>query len=199
MGFRGQHKNKVCRALGCSEPIKARGCCSRHYARLRLRGSIESNNKASAGMGFLRSLCRGDEDNCIAWPFRLAHTNGYPSLSWRGRSYRAHRVSCRLAHGKPSSPEMHAAHLCGNKECVNPKHLRWSTAKENISDKVRHGTFLQGSRVPTSILDESDILNVVKRLERKETCASIARKFGVSRSTISKIKNGNNWGHISGL
>lgn len=197
MGIRGQYKNKTCRACGCSEPVKARGFCLRHYARLNRKGSIEVNSKSSKGMDFLRGLCGGTADDCVIWPFRIS-MYGYPILSWRGKSYRANRVVCRLAHGKPESVQMHAAHSCGNSSCVNPSHIRWATAKENISDKRDHGTHFLGARVHNAILDEADVLQILKKLKAGETCASIGREFGVSRAAISKIKSGKNWGHISG-
>lgn len=41
----------------------------------------------------------------------------------------AHRWVAWLRHGPPPQPQMHAVHLCNNKNCLNPYHIYW----------VRHG------------------------------------------------------------
>jgi hypothetical protein len=60
-----------------------------------------------------------------------------------GHFERATRVMCKLAHGPAPTPKHHAAHSCGkgHEACINPKHLRWATPRENAADAKLHGTF----------------------------------------------------------
>lgn len=183
---------KICSQLGCTKLVNALGMCAAHYKRQRLYGDPLANKKRSGNMSWLRNIIKLNSQDCIEWPFFYS-VHGYPLLSWRGLTLRAHRVACRLAHGKPQNINLHAAHSCGNKRCVNPKHIRWATALENISDKKIHGTMAIGSKVWSSILNEEDVKQIRECLRSGQTCAHIARQHGVSRSTISKIKNGNNW------
>ena len=69
-------------------------------------------------------------------------TNGYPKVTWRGKDYALHRLVCEWKHGPTlfQGRQSHAMHECGNKECVNPDHIRWGDARMNYADAVRHGT-----------------------------------------------------------
>lgn len=86
---------------------------------------------------FVQSALMSDTDQCILWPFNI-HPSGYPTTSLDGVGMRVHRHVCEKSHGQPARPELHAAHNCGVKACINPKHLRWATAKENEADKKLH-------------------------------------------------------------
>jgi hypothetical protein len=83
---------------------------------------------------------------------------------------------------------------CHNNEAVN---LVWGTTRENEDDKFLHGAILRGSRHPCSKLTE-DVVSEIKRLII-DGCRiiDIARKFGRPRQTISNIKSGSNWGHVT--
>lgn len=81
-------------------------------------------------------------DECIEWPYSLT-PNGYTRTVYNGVRTSAHRVTLELAGGPPPTPEHFAAHaplICHNPKCVNPRHLRWATPKENVHDKAIDGT-----------------------------------------------------------
>src|SRR6185312_1870651 len=62
-------------------------------------------------------------DACMPWPFSKDGRVGRGGLTYRGKSYWAHRLMCELAHGAPPTPKHQAAHNCGKGHygCVNPK------------------------------------------------------------------------------
>lgn len=74
-----------------------------------------------------------DKDFCLLWPFSV-NTNGYGTLTYKGRSAIASRVMCTLAHGDPPHQSLNATHNCNFQRCVNPKHLRWGTATKNTEE-----------------------------------------------------------------
>lgn len=131
----------ACRIDQCDGPHAFRGLCSRHYRRLMRQGdpTAPMRSKNGASLEFLRRAVGDDHDECVLWPF-TQYSNGYGSVWHEGRLWGAHRLACRLRHGEPSDPQLQAAHKCGNKLCINPRHLRWATQAENEQDKLKHGT-----------------------------------------------------------
>ena len=91
----------------------------------------------------LEMILAAETDDCILWPFDTFQ--GYPAVPVAGKSGRTkvwgHRYVCEKANGPPPrqrSRMNHAAHDCGVKHCLNPRHLRWATPTDNAQDKVRH-------------------------------------------------------------
>lgn len=140
----------------------------------------------------LRLLLKTSTDDCVRWPFRRTAT-GYGLAVIGGVQKRASRWMCILAHGEPKSPELHAAHRCGVASCVNPKHLYWASPKENAADRVRHGTSNHGERNGKTKLCEQDIRDI--RAAPPDLIA-LAKRYGMNKHSISKIRSGARWGHI---
>tara|TARA_R110000782_G_C14819205_1_gene413790 strand:- start:11158 stop:11595 length:438 start_codon:yes stop_codon:yes gene_type:complete len=73
------------------------------------------------------------------------------------------------------------SHLDGNKLNNNAANLQWR--------KRREVKFFATLSVP-------EVIAIKKDLSRQMTGVSVARKYGVSVSTVSRIKRGENWSHI---
>jgi hypothetical protein len=97
-----------------------------------------------------------------------------------------------LTAGPPPSPDHEAAHSCGrgHEGCVNPKHLRWATHKENQADKEGHGTILRGEQHPAAKLSEADVLEI---RASSDTIANLAAQFDVTPRNIRHIKQHTSW------
>lgn len=107
----------------------------------------------------------------------------------------AHRLVCIASNG-PTEGRLDAAHSCGNRTCINPRHLSWKTRSANEADKLRHGTANRGERHGRSKLTTTDVLairSLVETLKRSE----IAAMYGVSLTTVSEIRSGSKWGWLS--
>lgn len=77
-------------------------------------------------------------DNCINWA-KATNNKGYGHGWWDGKYMLAHRKAYKDKYG--SIPKgMQVRHLCGNRLCVNPKHLAVGTQSDNEKDKKKHGT-----------------------------------------------------------
>lgn len=69
-------------------------------------------------------------DDC--WVWQGSFVRGYGKLMYEKERWLAHRLIKTLAIGKQIPSNMVCDHLCRNKACVNPDHIRIVTQKENI-------------------------------------------------------------------
>jgi hypothetical protein len=68
-------------------------------------------------------------NGCCVWRANLYH-DGYGRFYYL-REVRAHRFAWELVHG-PIPSRLQVDHLCRNRACVRPSHLRLVTARENL-------------------------------------------------------------------
>jgi hypothetical protein len=83
-------------------------------------------------------------DNCWNWTASTNAPGGYGQISDRGRPHVAHRLSYEWANG-PIPDGMVVDHMCHNRLCVNPGHLRAITQKQNTENR-RRGSVLGATR-----------------------------------------------------
>jgi hypothetical protein len=62
-------------------------------------------------------------------------TGGYGLFVINYKNCSAHRVAYEIAYG-PFDPAMHVDHICHNRGCVNPKHLRLATRVQNAENRA---------------------------------------------------------------
>ena len=132
-----------------------------------------------------------DSDECLLWPFGC-FDSGYPLVTKDHTPLRAHRELCRLAHGEPPTPRHEAAHSCGTRGCMNRRHLRWATRKENEADKLKQGRPHGPRREMHGChkLTEAEVLAI-------RACggsqSKTAAQYGVSQTTVWEIRNRKTW------
>ena len=96
---------------------------------------------------------------------------------------------------KPVDKEV--AHNNGNSIDNSLCNIRYATRKENAEDRIRHGTSARGSQATNVKLDELNVRAIKRFLSEGNTPQSvIAKRYGVSQSTISYIRSGRNWGWL---
>lgn len=127
---------------------------------------------------------------CWGWT-GAKRDNGYTAL---GRRSSGHRASYIL-HKGPIPDGLCVLHSCDNRECTNPDHLFLGTQKENTHDAMRKNRAAVGSRVGTSKLTEPRVLEIRLLLSRGWSHRFIARRFGVSKTTIGSIARNIWWRH----
>jgi hypothetical protein len=130
-------------------------------------------------------------DDCIIYPYGL-NSRGYGAIDIGGRKRAVHLVVCEIAHGPAPGKGYHAAHNCGVPACCNPRHVRWATPKENMADKLQHGTHNRGTKHNLAKISEEDALKI-RLLKGKVSAAKVGKQFGLSRSTVYEIFNHKIW------
>ena len=112
---------------------------------------------------------------CWLWEGSLS-TTGYGRMTIGQKQIQAHRFSYQIHKGKIPH-KMEVLHRCDNPPCVNPEHLRVGTHQDNMRDMYFKGR--KGLLTPEQAAE-------IRESGRK--IAAIARDYGVSVSTIKKVR-----------
>lgn len=185
---------KRCSVNGCSNPHYGKGWCKKHYLRWYSGYDVEKS-QTEKNQDFISGILKSETDECILWPKAPLQQSGYGRITINGKSQPIHRVICQLAHGDPPSPDHQAAHNCGVRLCINPRHLRWSTAKDNIADRVLHGTDWRGEKHPNALLTD-DLVREIRSLRGELKRSEIARRLNISIHVVKDVLYGRSWKHI---
>lgn len=143
----------------------------------------------------LLTMIKDAGSECITWPY-ASDSHGYGQCRVDGRTQQAHRVAL-MAVSTPPTRKHHASHgPCHNPKCINPRHLSWKTAKENLNDRLRDGTLNSGMRNGRSVLTEGQVHQIREDTAAGELQKTLSERYGVSQSTISLIASGRRWGQL---
>lgn len=115
--------------------------------------------------------------DCLRWTGRI-QPNGYGQFRLNGKTQYAHRASYALFNGELAKGDV-VMHSCDNRWCVNPKHLTIGTQADNLKDMA-----IKGRHHKVTIPNES--IETIRNDPRSSY--KIAEEWGVSPSTIQKIK-----------
>jgi len=188
---------RICSIPDCGKRHMARGLCKPHYEKASYHrqlpprpprtdwervGAIDTKH-------FIEQAVSTKTDDCILWPLSKSH-NGYGLVVWKGKRWRAHRLTCTIVHGSPSRPDLVAMHSCRNRACINPGHLRWGTIRENVHDAISCGTFMGNLPNSKPKLDEKTVREIRQSAEPNTV---LAAKLGVSHVAIWKIRHRITW------
>lgn len=133
----------ACAVEGCDEPVHTKAWCRPHYRKWKRYGdptySYSQVAREREGERFWGTVDRSGE-GCWTWTGALTG-NGYGlfRVADKPTNVRAHRYSYAIANG-PIPDGMHIDHVCRNRACVNPTHLRLATKKQNAENTVGRGS-----------------------------------------------------------
>lgn len=105
-------------------------------------------------------------------------------------------VAVLLAFCGPRPPGMVCRHLNGSRTDDRPVNLAWSSQKDNIGDKVIHGTAQRGEQSGLAKITSAEVLIIREEPPTRGYVARLTARFGVSRSTIYAIRQRRKWAHL---
>ncbi len=139
-----------------------------------------------------KAILHTDASECLIWPF-TKNDAGYGIISHQ----LVHRLVCIAVHGKQPKRRPLVAHSCGKGHlgCINPRHLRWASFRENAHDRLLHGTQPMGETSHAACLTE-EIVQQIRAMSRENGLKPIADHFGISVNQVSRIRLRRSWKHV---
>ncbi len=188
-----------CSFAECANPVVGWGLCSGHYQQQRKGRELSALRKPQRrSVDVLRELAALETNFCTIW-HRAVWGNDYPSVFLGKQQWYGHRLVCVWYHGEPPSEHHQAAHGCGRSRCVNPRHLRWATPKENNADKIIHGTAPYGEDCHQARLTNQEAADIrAEYAQGGVTHRELGERYGVHKATIALVVNGKTYRALVG-
>ena len=195
--------SEYCRVQGCSKKSIAKSLCVAHYAKLRKYGDPNvvkhvQFHGLTLEERFWKRVVKSPK--CWLWN-GYRDPKGYGRLMIDGNPVLASRLSWHLHYGDiPCNKDGDAAyvlHKCDNPSCVNPNHLYLGDSQDNMDDM-----WSRGRAKPGHLAGEKHGMAKLTEIQVREIRATrgshteIARKFGVSVTTVCDIRNRRVWKHL---
>lgn len=133
---------------------------------------------------------------CWLWS-RGQTSDGYGSFQMGGRTVLAHRASW-VIHGRGDPAGRVVCHSCDTPCCVNPDHLFLGTHADNMADMRNKGRADRklGQRNGRAALTDDQAREVLDLKGLGFEQRGIARAYGVSDSTVSRIIRRESFPHV---
>ncbi len=141
---------------------------------------------------FIGEMPRGGPRHYGGMPTFGVESDGRFHIYFKGKNYRVHRMVCEAFSGPPPFPSAVVMHLDENSKNNRSDNLQWGTQKENLAAPgFRSFCKRRGRSAPKINADQA------RRIKYGgQSCAALAREFGISASTVSNIRAGRSWRHI---
>lgn len=123
------------------------------------------------------------------------------NVTYKGKAYAFVPSRVMLAYLGITIPKKHVIRhirhdICGNSDCINPKHIMTGTVAQNNADRILDGTS-KGERNPQAKITEKEVKEIRNLYATgKYYNHELARIFGISlRNTVTIISN-EGWQHV---
>jgi hypothetical protein len=216
-----------CTILGCGRKGIARGMCFPHYQRAR-RGlavlvylgvkegtryeTVQKFGPAAPPLRVRRTARLAwdlatnwtpcPETGCWLW-LGDYFPSGYGQAGnhrdpWGGYAHRAvlYFAGVELKRGR----SLHIRHLCDVPACVNPAHLVYGTALENVADRERRYARGEMKRATNTRgnprLSAEQVLAIREALAAGARQSDMAKRYGVNKQTVYSIAHRLTWTHL---
>jgi hypothetical protein len=187
MALKKGEVKRTCKVDGCNEEHCAKGYFKKHYKVFNRLGKPFSDRPTFHGTPeerFWHYTKKGAEGECWEW-IGNKDKDGYGQMRDGKRMVRPHRFSYEIHHG-PIPNGLSVLHKCNNPTCVNPNHLYLGNHKQNMKDRKKAGNYYKNEKHPMCKFSNETVLAVRKEKGKR---SDIAKKYGISLSQVSNIRN----------
>jgi hypothetical protein len=192
-------KQETCSVPGCESPVRTSGFCNRHHIKWLRHGDPLGKRDRHHGLSLRERMTLYTTVGPDCWEWNAArNARGYGVINDGTRIQLAHRVAWLLEHG--SIPEgISVLHHCDNAGCVRLSHLFIGTRADNNADMIAKGRSRAGANPPRGVdfwdakLTEEIVRTIRTSTERG---VDLAKRYGVSKATITDIRKRRSWAHI---
>jgi hypothetical protein len=185
-----------CKFEGCERKSVSKGYCDKHYRRLLKRGNVNDHGSRVVDEGNaierFHKKYEIKDSGCWIWTGGT-RPNGkgvlYPK-HWNEnkKAIGAHRFSYIIHHGIIEDG-IYVCHKCDTPLCVNPEHLFLGSHQDNMKDMTEKNRSYKGrgEKKHCSKLTNKQA-NEIR--ENPLSQSKLAKIYGVSQTTIGRIKRG---------
>lgn len=121
---------RVCEFEGCGKQARKRGLCNGHLWQQKQGKELTPIHRTFEDRFWSKVE---KTETCWLWHGAVSH-GGYGKVRLGRKMIRAHRAALNLE-GIEIAPDMQVDHMCHNRCCVRPDHLRVVTASENTLNR----------------------------------------------------------------
>jgi len=202
-----------CSVRECESEQKSRGLCQAHYRRARASGAFQVRKYEKNLDRTERLWSKIDKrgpDECWPWTGK-AKVQGY-GLAYLGpneRNVRAHRAAWEMTNGPiPPSDAYHGTvvmHICDNRICCNPNHLRLGTHDDNMADMAAKGRGVIPRKFGKGVehilaspkLNDAAIREIRAAKKGRKEIVALACKYDLEIANVYNIRSRRTWKHVA--
>ena len=142
--------DSICTFPGCDRELHGHGYCKTHRQQQRRGKPLTPIARRHGSIPLAERFWSKVDDRgpgCWLWCGNVRGEQGYGVIGINNKNYYAHRISWELTHGMPPAEGSVIDHICFNRLCVNPDHLRETTSQLNGEYRRRGNTPLPSSGI----------------------------------------------------
>ena len=141
--------------------------------------------RVAGGQGSKKRILKQKFNKKNKYLYVILCVNGKP------KTYAIHRLVAETFCQKPQTDELlEVAHNDGNRQNNIALNLRWATRKENIKDKLAHGTQLYGLKVASAKLSYDDVLKIKNLVSLGVRRVEVAKQFNIHEAYVGSLVRG---------
>jgi hypothetical protein len=139
-----------------------------------------------------------EEGECWIWTGSLGGRSKVPQIKIGGRAgtvMAVRRLVACIKLGRWLESHEYVSNTCGEKNCVNPDHVKITTPKQKAKLAAERGAFSRPDRaakVIASRVNQKASDEVIQQVRNAPTAAEAARITGLSRGYCARIRSGQN-------